>query len=299
MSMIALQTVIARLCVDAPFRGAFEEDPERALQPLDLTPAEAQKLRALDREALHAYADALMAKRLSLPKKWFPISLRGLEIHLSAAVLLDRLHHYGLTTRRGPREIGGDWVRAESERFGQYLAQTAERWAPEAPYLGTVIEFERRKLALLNDPVPEQGPSPGSEAGCVGAFIGDPTFPARVRPRLGPQAVVCAFPYNLAKLMAWVEGRPDPGPPQEEPTGVLLFRPPGALSVHIRTINPALRDLLALCDGTRALAQILAVTAPRYAPAWGLTEEETVGECLTILRRLHAEGIITLGFTNI
>ncbi len=75
MSAQAFEITLARLYTDAVFRAQFLDNAEQALKELDLTEAERNHLREIDRTGLVLAANSFMHKRKRKPKGGFLYSL--------------------------------------------------------------------------------------------------------------------------------------------------------------------------------------------------------------------------------
>lgn len=68
MSAQAFETALARLYVETEFHRRFLEDPEAALEDLDLTPDEKRELSRIDRVGLVMASRSYRAKRDGRPQ---------------------------------------------------------------------------------------------------------------------------------------------------------------------------------------------------------------------------------------
>lgn len=293
MSLITMQTVIARLCIEAGFRQAFLSGPDPVLHPLDLTAAESEALKALDRRALQEYASALVAKRLALLQKWFPLFFRLLEIYLAPSERQALFDHYVSQTLHPADEIGGHWVRGESERFYHYMHQIWRRPDRARPFLADILHFEWQKLTLKQDPAVSRA---------LLAFMevhrragGDETtgFHENSRLLLGPHVRVCGFRYHPAKLMARIVAAPPAPAVEEESTWVLFYRKAFQPDVGTFTITSPIKELLERCNGTWPLDRILSSCLRRWAATGSLPAVETKSACLKFLHQLYSQGLLT------
>ena len=75
MSSQTLETLIARLLVDAGFRAEFLDDPRPILEALDLDAAERAALLAIDRPGLSLAARSIAAKQARRRRSWLERAL--------------------------------------------------------------------------------------------------------------------------------------------------------------------------------------------------------------------------------
>ena len=287
MSMMGMQTVMARLCVDYEFRQAFAIDPDRALEASALTAREAAQIKATDIEAVREYAGSLLGKRIGLIRKWLPLSLRVLAKHLSAQEANRILERYGLENIRGTDEIGGEWVRAEFQRVSEYLTGLVARGEIEVPYFRDVLKFEVVKFWMLNDLAVNE---------CARCF----TKPDRTQStftdecqrngklRLGKHACLESFDHNLAELLPLVEKEASMTQLEVNPSYVLFFKRPDAPGVANSTVNLPLKQLIELCDGTRTIDGVVSSISSQL----GMTEAVVRNDCWAALGQLYIGGAV-------
>lgn len=292
MSMIAVQTVIAGLCVDAKFREAFLGDPDKSLESFDLLAQERHAIKTLDMNAVQEYADSLLAKRIEAIRKWFPLSFLVLENELLPERLNELLYQYGLENVPDSDELGGDWVRVESERFYNYLRHRVSLDQVTTAYFADVLTFEMLKLTLLNDVDASRNALAFDEARRAEAQTLTDALEKCLRPLLGRHARFYPFRYDMAALVRQIENRHAPIQAEIEPTWVLFFKKPQAPEVTTSTINRPLKDFLELCDGTRTVDWVTSFIAPQYATSGAITAAEARAACLTLLDQLYRQGAI-------
>jgi hypothetical protein len=78
MALAGVQTVLARLFTDAPFRASFFENPIAIGRSSGLDPAEAQVLAALSRDEVEQFAATLRRKRADDICAILPLTARAL-----------------------------------------------------------------------------------------------------------------------------------------------------------------------------------------------------------------------------
>lgn len=288
MSMIAMQTVIAKLCVDQTFRENFSIDPDKELEPSALTAKESAEIKSIDMQAVCEYASSLLNKRLGLLRKWFPLSLGVLAKRLPAEELYAILNRYGLANIRGADEIGGDWVRGEFHRVSTYLRHLIAIGAIDVPCLPDVLEFEVLTFTMLNDPEISK-----SALGFTTADRTKSTFISECqrtsKPLLGRHACLRSFNHNMAELLPLVDEQQDIPPFEMKPTWVLFCKRPHAFGVDTSTINLPLKQLIDLCDGKRTVADIISSIASHFR----ITKAESGNDCLSALEQLYIRGAVT------
>ena len=287
MSMIAMQTVIAKLCVDHEFRHTFSSDPDKALELSALTAKESEDIKSVDLQAVREYASSLLSKRLALIKKWLPLSFLVLAKQLPAEKFHVVLNQYGLENVRGTDEIGGDWVRGEFHRVSEYLRQLIATKEIDVPCFTDVLEFEVLKFSMLTDPEVSQ-----YAIGFTKADRTKSTFTNECQrnptPLLGKHARLQSFSYNMAELIPLVEEQQAIPPLEVKPTWVLFFKIPHAPGVHTSIINLPLKHLIQLCDGKHTLDGVISSIASQL----GITEAAARADCLATLEQLYVRGAV-------
>jgi hypothetical protein len=287
MSMIAMQTVIARLCLDHEFGQAFASDPDKALESCALTAKESEEIKSVDMQALRQYAASLLGKRSGLIKKWLPLSFLLLARQLSDEKVYAILKRYASENIRGTDEIGGDWVRKEFDRVSKYLCQLVAMRVIEVPYFTDVLAFETLRFSMLNDlDVSKRATEATTAERTKATFVGECQRSAR--PVLGKHACVQVFNYNLAELIPLVEQEQAMPGLEMKPTWVLCFKRPHALGISTSVINPALKHLIELCDGSRTIDVIVSAIAFQLE----ITEAAARGDCLAALEQLYIAGAV-------
>ena len=291
MSVISVQTVIARLCVDAIFREAFLQDPDAALRPFGLTAGEAVNVRDLDMEAVRSYAGGLLSKRLKLMAKWLPVCfavLHGPESPKGHRFL----ERYARENIRDDSELGGEWLRRESRRFADYLRQRVFSGEIPLPALAELAEFEAVKFSMMNDP--EVSHSALAFAAALEARPAplDRSALMEKRPLRGRHVHIQAFGYDIPDLVEGVEAGRGIADAEPTPTWVLFFKGAGKKRVATSILNEPPKDLLDLCDGQATGKQIVAHIVARHGASWGLGPEQVTEECLDALSQFHAAGAI-------
>jgi hypothetical protein len=289
MSFIAMQTVIARLCVDRPFRQSFRRDADGALQAHELSPEEVDTVKAIDVDAVDSYAERLMRKRMATIAKWFPLTFAALRKGLPNEQRLEVIHEYGYGTFRSSDDIGGDWVKSESAAFARYVNGLIERGALAMPWLSDLLELEQTRRAMLQDPAASAS-SRGFAKGREIARFGE--LQAQGRPLLGQHASLRRFNCNVVELIAQVEKAETLAPPAPASTWVLFVKRPRRSRIRLQTVTRPVREVLELCDGTKPTAEILDHMVSRYATA-ATSADDVRSDCRHMLEACYKAGIVT------
>jgi hypothetical protein len=241
MTIVEMQSCLARLYVSDGFRTLFLHDPAAALASYDLAPKEAAAIVAIDRRMLDAFAATLYNKR----KKRFQRAYAASFIWHGAAMN---------TVLRRFLEIHGARSSAIGHQdtldFGDFAEQTLadhERFNEAAAEL---VRFER----LVHDAAFVQ-PKPPSD----GVTAADDLPPPALEdiPMRWPGVLIDDFRYDVVSLdVALRAGETVADPEPVENT--LVFRPGHAGGEQrMLRVNNATGMVLRLCDGQRRVADIV------------------------------------------
>src|SRR5262249_41680739 len=88
----------------------------------------------------------------------------------------------------------------EAQRFCQYLPSAIGRGRNDMPYLGELLEFERRKIAMLQDIEIHRSAVAFATANRAAAFTGTPAFPPYFQPLLGAARGGAGFPVSVGEV---------------------------------------------------------------------------------------------------
>ena len=213
MSFLAMQTAIARICVDHAFRQSFLRDPDGALTSCGLTADESEAVKALDLKVIQEYADSLVGKKMALVTKWFPLSLAALRRALPASRVRRLVFSYGYQRAGDTGELGGEWVRGEFVRFKDYLQDQVSTGEIPIPFFTDVLEFEAARQMMSHDPAASTSArEPASEA-AAGVF--DDAARNAVKPLRAAHVSLRRFTCDIFALISAIENGRD----QRDPGG--------------------------------------------------------------------------------
>jgi hypothetical protein len=288
-----MQTVIAKLCADFEFRRQYFSAPDEALRTFELTPEEIDNIKSLDMPLVRDYAFTLVAKRTELIKKWFPLTFKYLEARLPPADVRQLLHRYGTETYRDKEELGGEWIRGESERFYEYLRANIKPDRMLLPYFNSLLDYEyilfsmRTSLETYKSSAAAFGEANESASPLpIERLI-------KSKPFIGSHARVHWFDYEVSELVTAIEeGQPLPEL-SEEPIWMLFLRNLYAQAVTASVISPPLKELIELCTGEKTVDEIVSLIARKHAPSSEFSEDDLRSDCLDILGQLHEMRVLT------
>lgn len=292
MSTLAMQTVIAKLCADFEFRRQYFAEPDASLIQFDLTPEERDNIKSLDMPHVRDYAFSLVAKRTELIKKWFPLTFAYLESQLPPADVRQLLHRYGTETYRDNEELGGEWVRGESERFYHYLRDVIARGEVYLPYFSSLLDYEHIVFSMRNSIETYHSSAGFDKAHEVVAALSTEAL-LKSKPLIGSHARVHWFDYEVSDLVAAIEEEKPLPELVTEPVWVLFLRVPYAQAVNTSVISPPLKELIELCTGERTAEDIVSHIARQHASPSGFSEDDLRSDCLNVLGQLCEMRVVT------
>jgi hypothetical protein len=256
MGTIGLQTAIARLCLSREFRTDFSADVDAAVRQVPLSSAaEAEAVRQLDVAALSEFGEALITKRISMIRKWLPLSFRALDCQISPAMVNRHLDRFTQEHIRDGDDYAGAWKRRDSARVCEFLCGLVRRRVIALPPAADVIAFETERFRLTIDPeIARWALSAEPAAGTLddSAVIARASF-----------ASVQMFRYNVPLLLGLIESQCAIDEVEEEPCTVLFVRcADGRVETH--AIGEGSQAILAECARPRRVADVLARVQAMY-----------------------------------
>jgi len=265
MTLLGMQTVLARLYTDRLFRAAFFADPMATCARSELTEVERHQLAALDRLQVERYAWSLQCKRLHLVRALLPATA-----HTLAEQFAPLSHKYCDTQPSALEYVD------EAIAFTTFLSVAG---LTEPAYMADLLTCERLRLEVLYE--------------FADVSTQDMDITPEAHPQLTAHARVAAFQYDMATLYplvadgARVEARPDP-------SLVLIGKVRDQLRVKWKRINATTAQLLRLCTGTRtvqAMIDEVATGIRLHAEA----KHAFTAECVMLLQSLVDSALMTLG----
>lgn len=297
MSAGEMQSFLARLYVDAPFRRLFHMDPASLLADYRLDAAEAQTLRGLDARMLDYFSASLLHKRRKRVEHAYPLLFRLDRPAMEH--LFDRFHQL---FHASPRQT----VVQDALAFGEFLEQSVVDTPPWPDFCADLARYERLYFETSH-----AQPEPDLDDRACGPPL---SSMQEQLPRLRRGVCVAHFDHDVAALeSAIVEAqtagsqhaqdeaantantveslaKPDPaaltradgGPchllllPGEFPSGPSMLR-----------INAFTLALLECCDGQRPVAAVIRDTCRSLEGA------VTAATVAAALDRLAVSGVLT------
>jgi len=291
MSQMAMQNVIAKLCVDIKFRQAFLSEPEQSLNGFALTTEEVESIKAIDMEAVREYAASLVGKRAGMIRKWMELPLRFLEEKTSRAKVNHILHRYGIEEIRGSEGVGGEWARRESARFCEHLRSLIEAKEIEVPGFEDLLEFQSLKFLMVMDAEVSQ-----SAAEFDAAKIAELSLTAEqqrtLRPLVGSHACLKTFKYNMDPAIRRLEAHESVEELEEGPSWALFYKRAGKIDLDIVFVTRPLKQLIEMLSGEQTVQEIIEHLGAEYLSP-EVNEQDFADDCLGVLQGFYEAGIIT------
>jgi hypothetical protein len=264
MTLLGMQTVLARLYTDRVFREAFFADPMATCARSTLTEVECHQLAALDRLQVERYAWSLQGKRLHLVRTLLPATANTLSDQFAP------LFHKYCDTQPSALEYVDEAI-----AFITFLSVAG---ITEPAYMADVLTCERLRLEVLYA-------LPGARTQAI-------DITPEAHPQLTAHARVAACQYDMATLYplaadgARVEARPDP-------SLVLIGKVRDQLRVKWKRINTTTAQLLRLCNGTRTVQAIIDEVATVLRLHAG-AKHTFAAECVMLLQSLVDSSLMTV-----
>jgi len=265
LALLDVQRALARLYTDEVYRGSAFGDGSDATRS-SLGTEEAGWLETLDRTRVERYARSLRRKRMRLVRDWVPLIGRSMGEVFATVFNAYARENPSVPTRPLDDAMG----------FLDFLRQSGLQ---EPTYLPDLVRCEYLRLRVMRA---EDKPSPGL------VLLSDQSVL-----RLTPRATVELFSFDVA----WIRARLANGESVDAIQArcwILVGRPLGASDARVTRIEEASARLLALCDGTRTLGEMLGVLAAEAGLA-GSLRPRLAWEATDFLHPLVAHGLLTAG----
>jgi hypothetical protein len=267
VSLVEMQSCLARLYVSADYREQFRRDPDAALARYVLAPDEQAAVRDLDQKMLEFFAGTLISKRLRRVQRAYAASF-GYD----SATMHTLFHRcYEMHGARPQPTVHHDT--AAFGRFAEDSLSDPERFHPAAAEL---VRYERMSYeASFLVPAPR---TDAAEARPLGSDD---------RPEPAPDVSVSDFDYDVVALDAALREEGSGVVPEQAP-GTIVFRPVGsAQEQRMLRLNGASALVLRCCDGRPVRDTVAEVE--RSLGATGLD-----GAIVETLQRLVYIGVLTV-----
>lgn len=252
MSLVEMQSVLARLYVDETFLASFCAGPDQALTRYDLTPREAAALAGIDREAVKKYAASLRSKT----RGRFEHAYRLLLALDAAAFNKYYLRFYELRPIRPYETFYGPIV-----ELGRFLERSFADNPEVAPYAADLARYQRLFYQARFEPG-ERGAAPEKPPA-------ETALDPRARLRAAPGVRIERFEYDMAALEGALLKGEAPREVERSACQVVFQSLPEVGRARKFQITKSTAELLSLSDGTRELGDI----AARLAADWEAVRE--------------------------
>lgn len=284
MSMLGVQSVVARLCLVREFRRAWAADPAAAMRALPLTDDERKMVRGLDVGVVAAFGNNLIQKRIGMMREWFPHTFTAMDHELSRHVTTCHLERYTQTHVREGDEYAGRWMRRESERLASYLLEIVTHDVVPLPALKDVIRFERERLRVMIDP--DSARSMLKSADDRVWNVGVTRATEVVRPR---HVTLLETDYDVPLLTELIRRGTSLRTAGAKRSWILYIRR-GPTSVETFAVSEASSAIMKIADTTTTVREIVDQLRQRYSAH--LHDDDLGAACERELVRLVALGAL-------
>jgi hypothetical protein len=274
MSVVEMQSCLARLYVSSTFRALVRGDARAALAGYALTGEEAAAIEAVDPDRLDVFATMLVGKRRKRFERAYAASFaqhgaalhavlrRFLEIHPASPAIKSHL---------------------DTLAFGRFAEETFADHERYADWAGDLVRFERLSCeATFGQPAAKAGDAPDEDT---------PPPALADLPALLPGVVIDDYRYDVVALEAALHA--DDTVPDDAPVArtTIVFRPGRHEDgQQVLRVNGATALVLRRCDGERTVGEIVtAVQSELRAPDLSGPIRDTIGR-LQGLRVLSITG---------
>jgi hypothetical protein len=252
MSLVEMQSCLARLYVSKTFRALVRGDAQAALAGYALTGEEAAAIEAVDPNMLDVFAATLVGKRRKRFERAYPASFaqHGAALHAVLRRFLE-IHPASPATKS----------HLDMLAFGRFAEETFADHERYVDWAGDLVRFERLSCdATFGQPAAEAGDAPAEDTPPPPALAG--------LPALLPGVVIDDYRYDVVALEAALRA----GDTVPDDTAVarttIVFRP-GRLEEgqQMLRVNGATALVLRRCDGELTVGEIVtAVQSELRAP---------------------------------
>lgn len=241
MSVVEMQSCLARLYVSSTFRALARGDAQAALAGYTLTGEEAAAIEAVDPNMLDVFATMLVGKRRKRFERAYAASFaqHGAALHAVLRRFLE-IHPPSPATRS----------HLDTLAFGRFAEETFADHERYVDWAGDLVRFERLSCdAAFGQPAAKAGDAPDE----------DITPPALIDlPALLPGVVIDDYRYDVVALEAAL--RAGGTVPDDTPVArtTIVFRPGRHEDgQQMLRVNGATALVLRRCDGELTVGEIV------------------------------------------
>lgn len=245
VSVAEMQACLARLYVDNSFRALFYFDQDIPLSEYKLSEDESRAIKSLDRKMLDFFAVTLRQKRKKRFQSAFPLLFQ------SVGTEIDRYYdRYYQLHPAIPDEPLFDYLVSLGRFVEQCLATDDEVPA----YACDLARYERFRFYAKFCSSPKDSFKTINDS----ALHQDGSIPLDAYPYMHQGVQVATFTHDIISIINEINAQLTPSL-QEKGVHCLVFQSvPGLLNPSIFAVSPTTRDLIALCDGTHNVLDIIA-----------------------------------------
>ena len=250
MSVAEMQACLARLYVDDAYRQLFDLAPETSRQDYQLTEDEFKTLESLDKKMLDLFADMLKKKRKSKFQAAYPLLFQLLRTKI------DRYYNrfYHLYPAK-PHEL----FLPQALAFGEFMEECLATDTESPSYASDLARYERYYFSAMYMPSSRDSLSTFNEPEQQqpGALSRD------AYPVLQPGVQYTTFAYDVVSIATALQEHQEVI--AQKGTYSFIFQQRTRTSdPAVFAISGATNSLLALCDGSRTVSEIIGELEQRF-----------------------------------
>lgn len=278
MSEFTFQETMVKVLTDAKLRQSLFDRDSGALAEQGLAFEDVERLLGINPARLEAFADMVMAQRLTDILQILP---------LTAQILGNRLHpivsefNQELKPRYSTKQ-------AQALAFATFLSERFRLQPPDPPFLEDVLRYEKAALELFG----KRNAVLRSEDDLTPA-LDDETLHSRLVPLRLDANVAIELTFNILEIATDLKAGRIPTEPARKRQLILLHVDRRGL-IGKDEINEMTLAFIEACDGSSSLAQIIDNLADRFQQSSLHLRPEFDRKCLGLCRSLLERFVIGL-----
>jgi len=243
MSLLAFQSVLSRILVDANFRDQFIRCPQVACEEYRLSATEFKSLSGIDKARLALHSRNLLIGRIHLALNALPLTRELAETYI--ARLAEPYARFAV-----PRPGAAAPAYREGLRFCDFLLSGAAADVGLPEFVNDIVRFDRSTLLLVYSASALRDAQAAAQV--TEAFCCDSTtvlVPGR-------HVVTLQFVSDFREALITRTSADFPVP-RPVPLNLVLMRRPDTPDVRIVVINDSVLELINRFDGTRSCRDVV------------------------------------------
>ena len=278
MSEFTFQETMVKVLTDARLRQSLFARDSGALAAQGLASEDVERLLGIDQVRLEAFADMVMAQRLTDILQILP---------LTSQILGNRLHPivFEFNQELKPRY---STKQAQALAFAEFLSERFRLQPPDPPYLEDVLRYEKAALELFgkrNEVLRIKDD--------LTPALDDETARSRIVPLRLDTNVAIELTFDILEIATELKAGRIPTEPARKRQKILLHVDRRGL-IEKDEINEMTLAFIEACDGSGSLAQVIDNLADRFQQNSPHLRPEFDRKCVSLCRSLFERLVIGL-----